>query len=120
MIQAGQTSGEHSPHGVFELSFAAPPGFQRNVLTVTGTSGNLTITPVHKPPKEIDLALAKAPAFSKPGDGGKPMASYYSVSITSEDGSKEESEMINSGVFAEIQSFVNAVEGQDDGKGEPR
>jgi hypothetical protein len=122
VIQAEKTSDGNSPHGVFEMSFGAPPGFGRYTLTVTGTDGNMTITSAQKPANDSDLALAKASAFGKSADEGNPVSSYYKVSIRSgSDGSKvDEFEKINSGVFAEIESFVNALSGQDDGSGEPR
>ncbi|KAF8607265.1 oxidoreductase family protein [Ceratobasidium sp. AG-I] len=112
----------YPPHGIFELSFSAPPGYSRNVLTVTGTDGNLTLTITTKAPKEGDEILAKASPFSKKGENGEQLVPHYRVSIISgDDGSKvEEVDIISSGVVAEIEGFINAIGGQDDGNGEPR
>lgn len=120
VIQAQQTSGVHPPHGVFELSCAAPPGLARHVFTVTGTEGHLSFSSVQKAPSESDMALAKV--IHQPGAGGEILAPHYRVSIRNgSDGSHvEEFDKLGCGVFKEIESFVKAIAGQDDGNGEPR
>lgn len=124
VIQADATStqGTYPPHGIFELSFSAPPGYSRHVLTVTGTNGNLTMTTINKVPSKDDEVLAKASPFGSKGKDGEEKVPYLRVTIVSgDDGSKvDEVDTISSGVVAEIESFVNAINGQDDGKGEPR
>jgi hypothetical protein len=124
VIQAGETSEKHThpPHGVLELSWSSPAGFSRNVLRVIGTDGYMTITSVTKSPSEGDQRLAKAAPFAKTGANGEQVAMHIRVAVHSgSDGSQvEESDTISSGVVAEIEGFVKAIAGQDDGKGEPR
>ncbi|QRV98889.1 histone-lysine N-methyltransferase SETD1 [Ceratobasidium sp. AG-Ba] len=122
VIQADRSAGAHPPHGVFELTFAAPAGLSRNLLTVIGTEGYLTLTNVSKTPDEKDLRLANAAPFAKKGPSGSLNVTYIRTTIKKgEDGSNvEEYDTIGSGVATEIDSFVKALNGQDDGKGNPR
>jgi len=124
VIQAEASSNQsaHPPHGIFELTFSAPPGYSRNVLTVTGTGGNLTMTTTNKVPSKGDEVLAKASPFGSKGKDGAQEVPHIRISIVSgDDGNKkEEVDTISSGVVTEIEGFVKAINGEDDGNGEPR
>ncbi|KAG8737653.1 hypothetical protein FRC10_007958 [Ceratobasidium sp. 414] len=124
VIQANQTSADnaHPPHGVLELSWSAPTGFSRNVLTVIGTEGYLTVTNVHKTPSEKDQRLAKAAPFARRGANGEQIVTYIRVTIRrGGDGSEvDEVDTIACGIVAEIEGFVKAINGKDDGNGDPR
>lgn len=100
-------------HGMYELTFAAPTESltkQGNGMTVTGSSGWLFLT----------RAVVQDAGTASP----KPVIRTTIHSISQEDGKlgPEKEEVIDepaSGVETELRSFFAAINGSDDGLGNP-
>ncbi|KAG8678078.1 hypothetical protein FRC09_020138 [Ceratobasidium sp. 395] len=82
----------------------------------------MTITNIPKAPAEKDLHLAKAAPFAKKGASGEYNVTHIRVTVRRGDGGHQVDEVdtIACGVVTEIERFVKAINGQDDGSGNPR
>ncbi|KAG8682617.1 hypothetical protein FRC09_016648, partial [Ceratobasidium sp. 395] len=82
----------------------------------------MTITNIPKTPAEKDLHLAKAAPFAKKGASGEYNVTHIRVTVHRGDGGHQVDEVdtIACGVVTEIEGFVKAINGQDDGSGDPR